>query len=137
MKRTKIATRKGVAKGEIRKKRKKVVTFEDSLAEINEEISKKRGKWNLKALAWMDYEDVAQIIRFHIFKKWHLYNPDKKLRPWVRTIISNQIKNLIRNNYTNFVKPCAKCAAAIGDNGCEIYKVQSSECPLYKNWGKK
>ena len=115
---------------------KKGTRFEDNLKEIDEEIAKKRGKWNLKSLTWLDYEDVSQIIRFHIFKKWHLYNPEKRLRPWVRTIISNQIKNLIRNNYSNFVKPCSKCAAAKGDNGCEIYKTQSGDCPLYRNWEK-
>ena len=110
--------------------------FEDCLEEIDVEIAKKRSKWNLTSLAWMDYEDVAQIIRFHIFRKWHLYNPEKRLKPWIRTIITNQIKNLIRNNYTNFVKPCVKCAAAIDNNGCEIYGSQSSDCPLFKNWEK-
>ena len=122
-----VATKKGIKKG---------TRFEDNLKEIDEEIAKKRGKWNLKSLTWLDYEDVSQIIRFHIFKKWHLYNPEKKLKPWVRTIISNQIKNLIRNNYSNFVKPCAKCAAAKGDNQCEIYGKQSGDCPLYRNWEK-
>ncbi len=110
--------------------------FEDCLDEIDEEISKKRGKWNLKALPWIDYDDVAQIIRFHIFKKWHLYDQKKRLRPWIRTIVANQIKNLIRNNYTNFVKPCVKCAACLEETKCSIYGAQSSECPLYGNWEK-
>jgi len=128
----KKSTKKKVANK--KKEKKKVIRFEDCLDEINEEISKKRGKWNLKAIAWMDYEDVSQIIRFHIFKKWHLYDPSKRLKPWIRTIISNQIKNLVRNNYSNFVKPCARCAAAVEETGCTIYKEQSSACPLYKNW---
>ena len=110
--------------------------FEDCLAEIDEEIAKKRGKWNLKALSWIDYDDVSQIIRFHIFKKWHLFDQSKRLRPWIRTIVTNQIKNLIRNNYTNFIKPCAKCAACLEETKCSIYGEQSSECPLYKNWEK-
>jgi RNA polymerase sigma factor (sigma-70 family) len=110
--------------------------FVECIDVINEEISKKRFKWNLTSLAWLDFEDVSQILRFHIFKKWHLYNQSKNLRPWIRTIISNQIKNLIRNNYTNFIKPCSKCEAARGEDDCEIYEKQCSACPLYKNWEK-
>ena len=84
----------------------------------------------------MDYEDVSQILRFHIFKKWHLYDQTKNVKPWIRTIIANQIKNLIRNNYTNFIKPCCRCEAARGETGCDIYEKQCSACPLYKNWEK-
>jgi len=117
-------------------KKPKRPKFEDRLQEIDIEIAKKRPKWGLTALAWMDFEDVSQILRIHIFRKWHLYDPSKKLGPWVRTIISNQIKNLIRNNYTNFVKPCSRCAASDGDMGCTIYGKQSASCPLFKNWLK-
>ena len=118
------------------KKKVKGLGYEDCLDVINEEIAKKRFKWNLSALAWMDYEDVSQILRFHIYKKWHLFNPEKNVKPWIRTIISNQIKNLVRNHYTNFIKPCNKCEAARGESGCEIYEKQCSDCPLYKNWEK-
>jgi DNA-directed RNA polymerase specialized sigma24 family protein len=116
------------------KKPKDYKEFVDVIDIINVEIYKRRNRWNLGILAWMDFEDVAQIIRFHIFKKWHLYNQKRKLAPWVNRIITNQIKNLIRNNYSNFVKPCAKCAAAEGDSDCAIYKKQCGDCPLYKNW---
>ena len=82
----------------------------------------------------MDFDDVSQILRIHIFKKWKMYDQDKALKPWINRIISNQLKNLIRNNYGNYVRPCVKCAAAEGDGACTIYKDQSSSCPLYKNW---
>ena len=117
-------------------KRGKKKRYEDYADIINEEISKKRFKWNLTSLAWMDYEDVSQILRFHIFKKWHLYDQSKNIKPWIRTIIANQIKNLVRNNYTNFVKPCGRCEASREENDCEIYGTQCSACPLYKNWEK-
>ena len=71
------------------KKKVKKARYEDYSDVINEEIAKKRFKWNLTSLAWMDYEDVSQILRFHIFKKWHLYDPEKNIKPWIRTIISN------------------------------------------------
>ena len=57
--------------------------YEDYSDVINEEISKKRYKWNLTSLAWMDFDDVAQILRFHIFKKWHLYDQSKNIKPWI------------------------------------------------------
>ena len=114
--------------------RKKKLKFEECLDQINTEITKRKNKWNLTALAWMDFDDVAQILRIHIYKKWHMYDQTKKLCPWINRIISNQMKNLIRNNYGNYVRPCLKCAAAEGDNLCRIYGKQDSSCPLYKNW---
>ena len=70
------------------------VEFEDSIGIIDEEILKRKAKWNLKILNWMDYEDVSQILRIHIFKKWHLYEPSKSLQPWLNRIISNQVLNV-------------------------------------------
>lgn len=111
-------------------------TFESLIDSINSEIIKRKNKWNLTAINWMDFSDVSQILRIHIYKKWHLYDPKKPLAPWVNRIISNQIKNLIRNNYSNFTRPCLKCAAAEGDDGCAIYSTQCKACPLYANWEK-
>jgi len=127
---------KKIAKKKTTKKRVKKLRYEDFSEVINEEIAKKRYKWNLTSLAWIDFEDVSQILRFHIFKKWHLYDQTKSIKPWIRTIIANQIKNLVRNHYTNFIKPCSKCEAAKGENGCQIYETQCGACPLYKNWEK-
>lgn len=114
----------------------KKTKFEDRIDEINTEILKRKNKWNLTAIAWMDFADVSQILRFHIYKKWHLYNTSKPLAPWVNRIISNQIKNLIRNNYSNYTRPCLKCSAAEPDDGCAIYQKQCANCPLYANWAK-
>ena len=43
------------------KKSSKKPSFEESIDSINIEIIKRRGKWNLTILAWMDFEDVAQM----------------------------------------------------------------------------
>jgi RNA polymerase sigma factor (sigma-70 family) len=112
------------------------LSFEDKISEINQEINKRRHKWNLTTLAWMDFSDVSQILRIHIYKKWNLYDPKKPLAPWVNRIVSNQIKNLIRNNYGNYSRPCLKCAAAEQEDGCTIYASQCSKCPLYAKWEK-
>jgi RNA polymerase sigma factor (sigma-70 family) len=119
-----------------KEKKAKRPRFEDVIKEINTEIQKRKGKWNLTILSWMDFDDVAQVIRIHIYKKWHLYDPSKPLGPWLNRIISNQIKNLIRNNYGNFSRPCLKCAAAEGEDLCFIYQKQCNTCPLYANWEK-
>ena len=116
--------------------RKKKLKFEDCIEKIDLEINKRRSRWNLTALSWMDFDDVSQIIRIHIFKKWHLYDQSKSLAPWINTLISNQIKNLIRNNYGNYCRQCLKCAAAESDSLCYIYGTQCSSCPLFAQWEK-
>ena len=116
--------------------KQKKLKFEECIGAIDKEISKRRGRWSLTALAWMDFDDVAQILRIHIYKKWHLYDSSKPLAPWINRIISNQIKNLIRNNYGNYCRPCLKCAAAEGLDLCSIYGKQDGGCPLYANWEK-
>jgi len=115
---------------------KKKIKYEDCVEIIDSEIAKRKGKWTLKIINWMDFDDVSQILRFHVFKKWHLYDQAKPLQPWLNRIISNQIKNLIRNNYGNYVKPCLKCAASEHEDMCAIYGSQCSSCPLFKNWEK-
>ena len=111
-------------------------SFEDCIDIIDEEIRKRKSKWNLQSLAWMDFDDVSQIIKIHINNKWHLYDPKQPLRPWLNRIISNQLKNLIRNNYGNFTRPCLKCAAAEENDGCKLFKKQCILCPLYEYWNK-
>ena len=115
---------------------KSSIKFEDCIDVIEEEIRKRKSKWNLQSLAWMDFDDVSQIIKIHVFKKWNLYDPKQPLRPWLNRIISNQLKNLIRNNYGNFTRPCLKCAAAIEPEGCTLFQKQCNLCPLYEYWSK-
>lgn len=111
------------------------LSFEDNIHIINNEIQKRKSKWRLNAISWIDYNDVSSIIRIHIWKKWDMYDPDKgPLAPWLNKIISHQINNLIRNIHGNYAKPCLKCAAAEGDDLCAIYQKQCSECPLFKTW---
>lgn len=131
-----VSTKKKVAKKVAKKKAIKKPKFEECIDSINKEIAKRKGKWNLTVLAWMDFEDVSQILRIHIYKKWHLYDAEKPLGPWINRIISNQIKNLIRNNYGNYARPCLRCAAAEGSELCTIYGKQCNDCPLYANWEK-
>tara|TARA_B100000809_G_scaffold254592_1_gene291977 strand:- start:114 stop:812 length:699 start_codon:yes stop_codon:yes gene_type:complete len=117
--------------------RKIKLKFEDYIDQIDEEIRKRKSKWTLTSIAWMDFDDISQILRIHIYKKWSLFDQDKPLGPWLNRIISNQIKNIIRNNYGNYARPCLKCAAAEPDDGCAIYGEQCDVCPLFKTWLKR
>jgi|TARA_R110000751_G_scaffold42088_4_gene98196 RNA polymerase sigma factor (sigma-70 family) len=110
--------------------------FEDCIDRIDAEIQKRKSKWKLTSITWMDFDDISQILRIHIYKKWDMYDPSKPLAPWLNRIITNQIKNLIRNNYGNYARPCLRCAASEGGDLCVIYEKQSSTCPLYAYWEK-
>lgn len=113
-------------------------TFEEGLPLINVELVKRKYKWHLTAVAYFDYDDVCQIIRTHIYNKWSQYDINRPFRPWVNKIISSQIKNILRNIYWNFERPCLRCIYNLQDGHCEITPSgnQCSECPLYAKWAK-
>lgn len=114
-------------------------SYEDKSEELNELLARCRHKWQLDALAWLDYDDVCQIIRLHIWKKWPLWDQNKSFKPWAATVISNQMMNLVRNNYSNFARPCLKCPFFQGSDGCGFTKsgIQDQECELFAKWKKK
>ena len=112
----------------------KKIKFADKIGVIDQQIGKHRGRWRLKAIAWMDFDDVAQILRLHIHEKWKLWDQKRPLEPWLNRLITNQINNLIRNTYTTCAKPCIKCPAYQGANLCSLFSVQSSECGIYAKW---
>jgi DNA-directed RNA polymerase specialized sigma24 family protein len=116
----------------------KIFTFEDKIDIICKAINKKRNKWHLNAITWMDFDDVTQIIKLHIYKKWPMWDQTKPLEPWIGRIISNQLKNLIRNNYTNYVRPCLSCPYNIGDDQCSLTAngFQNNTCALFSKWEK-
>jgi hypothetical protein len=111
--------------------------YEDFSQIIDEEIAKRKYKWALDSLAWMDYKDVSQIIRIHIHAKWHQYDPARPIQPWLNAVIGSQIKNLIRNHYGNYARPCQRCDAALDNEGCKIYNKQCEKCPLFADWKKR
>lgn len=113
-------------------------TYEECYDIIDTVVSKYQNRWRLDAINWFDFEDVAQVVKAHIFKKWHMWDQSRPLEPWVSRIASHQIKNIIRNNYTNYVKPCMSCPHNLGDTLCSLTKsgVQNSSCALYAKWTK-
>lgn len=108
---------------------------------INVEIRKRKNKWFLDSVPWVDFSDVEQIIRVHIYQKWDQWDQSRDLKPWINKIITNQFKNILRNYYLNFAKPCTSCpfdGSAVGEGLCSFTKSgnQDESCPLYKKWIK-
>ena len=114
-------------------------TYEDCSDIIDLVVQKFKKKWQLKAINWFDFDDVSQNIKIHIYNKWSMWDQTKPLEPWAARIASNQIKNTIRNNYTNYVKPCMKCKFNMGDNLCAATSngIQNSSCAVYAKWTKR
>ena len=120
--------------------------YEDKADVIDNEIRKRYYKWHLHAIAWFDFDDVAQIIRAHIFKKWDQWDQGRPLEPWVNKIISNQLKNILRNNYSNFARPCLNCehnqsreqadGQLAGLCAFTPSGLQCNECDLFAKWEK-
>lgn len=125
--------------------RKPKLKYEECYDIIEEELNKRRGKWFLTSLAWLDFDDVKQIIASHLYKKWSQWDQSRPLRPWLNRIISNQLKNILRNYYSNYAKPCLNCPfnqsgiTEEGEHGLCAFtesKMQCGECPLYAKWEK-
>jgi len=121
--------------------RPKKIKYEDEIDVINEEIRKRKNKWFLDSMPWISFEDVEQIIRVHIYQKWDQWDQKRDLKPWINKIITNQFKNILRNYYLNFAKPCSNCpfdTSIGGENLCSFTKSgsQDNTCPLYKKWTK-
>ena len=122
--------------------KKKKASYSELSDVIDFEIKKRRGKWRLSSLAWIEFSDVEQIIRIHLFRKWDQWDQRRPLLPWINKIITNQLKNILRNYYHNFVKPCVNCPfnQSQSDEGelCGFTKtgVQDKTCPLFLKWSK-
>lgn len=110
--------------------------FEECIDIINSEILKRKHRWHLTAITWMDFDDVSQKLRLHIYKKWDKWNHKRPLQPWLNQVINNQMTNMLRNNYSNFSRPCLKCKFNTGENRCELYGMQSNLCRDYATWEK-
>ena len=124
-------------------KNKPNFTYEDKSDTIDIELAKRRNKWFLYSVAWIDFDDVCQIIRSHIFAKWSQWDQERALEPWLNRIISNQLKNILRNNYGNYVRPCLNCPfnqsgppSTTSEGLCAFTPngLQCNECPLYAKW---
>tara|TARA_R110002051_G_scaffold78419_2_gene141958 strand:- start:2225 stop:2929 length:705 start_codon:yes stop_codon:yes gene_type:complete len=124
------------------KKPKKLI-YEDLSDTINQEIGKRRGSWYMNNIPALDWDDVSQKIKAHIAIKWHLWDQSREFKCWVNTVISNQLKNIYRNNYANYMPPCMKCplnkSSFVEDGQCSVTSdgKWGPECGIYAKWQKR
>tara|TARA_B110000305_G_C19436893_1_gene639500 strand:+ start:572 stop:1297 length:726 start_codon:yes stop_codon:yes gene_type:complete len=114
--------------------------YEDFTKLIDTELNKRRNNWFLTSVSWIDFDDVCQIIRAHIHRKWDQWDQERPIKPWLNKIISNQFKNILRNNYSNYARPCLNCPFSVEsiENECKFTPSgkQDKACPLYAKWEK-
>lgn len=113
--------------------------FSERIAEINQAIASKRSLWDLYAISYIDYDDAAQEIRIHIYKKLHLYDPAKgSFLNWASKIVQHKIKNIRRDHYGKLAPPCNRCPFNNGNNFCAFTKsgIRDSTCGSYRKWSK-
>lgn len=108
-----------------------MLSFEESLKTFDEVLDLYKSRWTLASYEW---EDLKQDIRAHAFKKWHLFQQDKPLKPWAARLIQNFMKNELRNRYYRYQAPCLKCDMHLGDGGCKLYGDVSAKCALFKKF---
>jgi len=102
---------------------------------IDKEIGKRIFRWTLFSLAYISLDDISQLLHLHIARKIHLFDPLKAAFPnWANRLISNQLKNLMRNHYQSMAKPCNRCPYNGGGSTCAIFGTHSQQCLDYAKW---
>lgn len=113
-------------------------TFEELAPTIQAQIERRRSTWRL---ASMDWEDAAQIIFIHVYKKYHKFDPAKgEFSHWLSKTISNARINILRDNFKKWSRPCIQgCVFNAGGDSCTKTKSgkQCDECILFKRWRKR
>ncbi len=108
---------------------------EDLVLVTKNEIEKRKRKWTYTAIS---FEDVSQILTIKVLLKYHTFIIERgPFLHWVNRVISNEIKNILRDNYLKYSRPCIKgCVFNTGGTQCSWTSTgeQCEECPLYKKW---
>lgn len=112
--------------------------FKTLLPIIDQEILKRKPKWTLTSV---DFDDVAQKIRLHVFQKYKTFDPAKgEFTHWLNKLITHRIFNIWRDEYTKLARPCILgCSFNTGADSCSHTPSgkQCGECKLYKKWQSK
>lgn len=112
--------------------------FEDKIKDIDRLLEMRRSQWMLTHI--MSYEDICQIIRIHLHKKFDYWDQSRPFDQWASRIITRQIINEVRNNYGRLTPPCIKgkgCPFNTGE-GCQFTKSgkKDESCAAYSKWLK-
>ena len=116
--------------------------YEDKTEIINEEIRKRFNNWKLTFIHWIDFEDVSQLIKIHIFVKWNKWDQSRPFEPLVNRLITRRMINITRDYSKGIFPPCFNCKYNAGKDGDKYLckktpsGIQSSECSIYDKWLK-
>ncbi len=112
--------------------------FEEIIPQLEAQINRRKSRWTLITVP---FEDVRQIILFRIWTKYETFNPEKgELSHWAARVITNSWKNIMRDNYLIYARPCIQqCIYNMGNDNCSMTPSgkQCSECKAYKLWAEK
>ena len=111
-------------------------SFEEVEPIIDNLLERRRNRWNLEAVRHVDFDDIKQEIKIHIYQKFDMWNQDLPFENWCATIIHNQLINSKRNLWRNHEKPCSNCYFNCGGEFCKFTKTgkKDNNCPEYKQW---
>lgn len=119
--------------------------FEQQIPIIKEQIKRRRHRWRL---SYPTFEDVIQDITVHACQQYPAFDPNRgkashslemRFLRWINRLISNQMINMLRNNYSKWQRPCIKCSFNTGDDSCAKTpsRKQCEECKYFKTWKKR
>ncbi len=113
-------------------------TFVERYTETCFWIDKRKRKWDLNVLDW---DDARQIILIKVNRQYSKYDPAKgQYSHWLNRVISNEIKNIWRDHYTSYSRPCILgCVFNTGGDSCSKTPSgrQCGECRLYRDWQRR
>lgn len=114
------------------------LTFDQRYDSIVHEIEKRRKKWTLVST---HFDDISQRILTKVYLVYKEFEPSKGVfSHWVNRVISNEIKNALRDLHFAHSRPCIQgkggCVFNTGDETCSQTPSgkQCSECLAYKLW---
>jgi DNA-directed RNA polymerase specialized sigma24 family protein len=116
----------------------RVLPFEQRYDDIVHEIEKRRKKWTLVSTP---FDDISQRILIKIHLVYDQFESSKGIfSHWVNRIISNEIKNALRDLHFAHSRPCVQgrggCVFRTGNDTCSQTPSgrQCGECLAYKLW---
>lgn len=118
-----------------------VLSFEDRYEETLHWVEKRRRTIDLAHLGW---DDIRQRLLIRVSQQYSKYEPDKGLYShWVNTVISNELRNIWRDEYASSARPCVSggggCIHNVGADQCSKTPsgLQCAECPIYRDWERR
>lgn len=117
------------------------LSFDQRYDSIVYEIEKRRKKWTLVSTP---FDDISQRILTKVYLVYSEFDSAKGVfSHWVNRVISNEIKNALRDLHFAHSRPCIQgkggCVFNTGDETCSKTPSgkQCSECLAYKLWEKR